>query len=153
LIYVPVEGAVRRSETLCARQDGVQPDPERAGLLLRVPDALGLDLLSMIGASSALQAQLSPPSAVPMGVVTGVFGGCSGTRSAAACRSVFRRNTELYATCSFVGTWVFVVLAWAAASPALATAAVSGTVVVLRLVSVRFELTLRAPSTRPARQR
>jgi uncharacterized membrane protein YeiH len=113
--------------------------------LLLVPDALGLGLFSTLGATYALQMQLSPLIAVLMGVVTGVFGGVLRDTVCNRVPVVFRRNTELYATCSFVGAWVFVILMWAVPNPALATVAGTGTVVLLRLISVRYRLTLPAP--------
>jgi uncharacterized membrane protein YeiH len=58
---------------------------------------------------------------------------------------VFRRNTELYATCSFVGVWVFVILMRLTPHTTLASWVGTGTVVLLRLVSVRFRLRLPAP--------
>src|SRR5512138_3467302 len=76
--------------------------------LLVVADALGLGFFSTLGATYALQMKLSMLVAVLMGVVTGVFGGVLRDTICNRVPAVFRRNTELYATCSFVGVWVFV---------------------------------------------
>jgi uncharacterized membrane protein YeiH len=113
--------------------------------LLLVPDALGLGLFSTLGATYALQMKLPVLVAVLMGVVTGVFGGVLRDTICNRVPLVFRRNTELYATCSFVGVWVFILLTWAEANPALASAVGTGVVVVLRLLSVRFRLRLPEP--------
>jgi uncharacterized membrane protein YeiH len=110
--------------------------------LLLVPDALGLGLFSTLGATYAMEMRLSPLVAVLMGVVTGVFGGVLRDTICNRVPIVFRRNTELYATCSFLGVWVFVLLTWATRNAALASTVGTATVVVLRLVSVRFRLTL-----------
>ncbi len=113
--------------------------------LLLVPDALGLGLFSTLGATYALQMKLSVLVAVLMGVVTGVFGGVLRDTICNRVPVVFRRNTELYATCSFVGVWVFVILMRVTPNAALASAVGTGVIVVLRLLSVRFRLRLPAP--------
>jgi uncharacterized membrane protein YeiH len=113
--------------------------------LLLVPDALGLGLFSTLGATYALQMKLSVLVAVLMGVVTGVFGGVLRDTICNRVPLVFRRNTELYATCAFVGVWVFVILMRLTPSATFASAAGTGTIVVLRLVSVRFKIRLPAP--------
>lgn len=113
--------------------------------VLIVADALGLGLFSTLGATYALEMKLSMLVAVLMGVVTGVFGGVLRDTICNRVPAVFRRNTELYATCSFVGVWVFVVLMRFVPDAALASWAGTATVVLLRLVSVRFGLTLPEP--------
>lgn len=114
---------------------------------LLLPDAIGLGLFSMLGAASALQMKLSALVVVLMGVITGIFGGVLRDTVCNRVPTVFRRNTELYATCSFVGVWLFVILMREA--PNVQRASVIGTavVVLLRLVSVRFKLKLPDPTT------
>jgi uncharacterized membrane protein YeiH len=120
--------------------------------LLLVPDALGLGFFSTLGAAYALQMKLSVLVAVLMGVITGVFGGVLRDTICNRVPAVFRRNTELYATCSFVGVWVFVILMRLTSNTPLASWVGTATVVVLRLLSVRFRLTLPAPDNRMATQ-
>jgi uncharacterized membrane protein YeiH len=115
--------------------------------LLLVVDALGLGLFSTLGATYALQMQLSMLVAVLMGVVTGVFGGVLRDTICNRVPAVFRRNTELYATCSFAGVWVFVVLMRFTPHGTLASWLGTATVVMLRLISVRFRLRLPEPRT------
>jgi uncharacterized membrane protein YeiH len=115
--------------------------------VLLVPDAVGLGLFTMLGATFALQMKLSPLVAVLMGVVTGVFGGVLRDTICNRVPMVFRRNTELYATCSFLGVWVFVFFTWMNADVPLASLVGTGTVVVLRIVSFRYKLKLPAPQT------
>ncbi len=117
--------------------------------LLLVPDALGLGLFSTLGATYALQMHLPILVAVLMGVVTGVFGGVLRDTICVRVPMVFRRNTELYATCSFVGVWVFVILMRVTPNTTLASWVGTGTVVLLRLVSVRYRLRLPAPGLGP----
>lgn len=113
--------------------------------VLLVPDALGLGLFSTLGATYALQMKLSLLIAALMGVVTGVFGGVLRDMVCNRVPIVFRRNTELYATCSFAGAWVFVLLMRATDRPVLASWIGTAAVVGLRLLSVRFKLTLPGP--------
>jgi uncharacterized membrane protein YeiH len=113
--------------------------------MLLVPDALGLGLFSTLGATYALQAKLSLLVSVLMGVVTGVFGGVLRDTICNRVPTVFRRNTELYATCSFVGAWAFVILVRTTDHPMLASWIGTAVVVGLRLISVRFKLTLPEP--------
>jgi uncharacterized membrane protein YeiH len=114
---------------------------------LIVADALGLGLFSILGATYAMERNLSVLIAVLMGVVTGVFGGVLRDTICNRVPAVFRRNTELYATCSFLGTWVFVLLAEYTPNDELASWVGIATVVLLRLISVRFRLTLPEPKT------
>jgi uncharacterized membrane protein YeiH len=113
--------------------------------LLLVADALGLGLFSTLGATYALDMKLSMLVAVLMGVVTGVFGGVLRDTICNRVPAVFRRNTELYATCSFVGVWVFVGLMRLTHNDTLASWIGTAVVVLLRLISVRFRLRLPEP--------
>jgi uncharacterized membrane protein YeiH len=121
--------------------------------LLLIPDALGLGFFGTLGATYALQMRLPALTAVLMGVVTGMFGGVLRDTICNRVPVVFRRNTELYATCSFVGVWVFVILMKLSLGPGIASAVGSGTTVVLRLISVRFRLTLPAPKAEAGHNR
>lgn len=115
--------------------------------VLLVPDALGLGLFSTLGATYALSRHLPMVVAVLMGVVTRVFRGVMRDTMCDRVPVVFRRNSELYATCSFAGVWVFVLLSRFTPDPTLASWVGTGTVVLLRLLSVRFQLKLPAPNT------
>lgn len=118
--------------------------------LLLVPDALGLGLFSTLGATYALQMKLSVLISVLMGVVTGVFGGVLRDTICNRVPLVFRRNTELYATCSFLGVWVFVGLMHLTPNATLASIVGTTAIVMLRLISVRFRLRLPEPQPDPA---
>ncbi|MEZ4415432.1 MAG: trimeric intracellular cation channel family protein [Gemmatimonadota bacterium] len=86
--------------------------PEESRLIrwLFVPDALGLGLFSALGAGYALAAGTSLFVASLLGVITGTFGGVLGDIVSNEIPSLFRSGTTLYATCAFVGSWVFLVL-------------------------------------------
>jgi uncharacterized membrane protein YeiH len=113
--------------------------------LFVVVDAIGLGLFSILGATYTLQLELSPIVAVLMGVVTGVFGGISRDLLCNRIPTIFRHNTELYATCSFIGTGVFVLLIWLNTDHFLTSIISAGIIFTLRLAAVRFKLTLPAP--------
>lgn len=112
---------------------------------LIIADAIGLGLFSILGATYALQLELSPIVAVLMGVVTGIFGGVLRDLLCNRIPNVFRQSTELYATCSFIGTWVFIILAWLNINTLLASAIGAGVIFTLRLAAVRFKVTLPSP--------
>ena len=113
--------------------------------LFTVVDAIGLGLFSILGATYTLQLELSPIIAVLMGVVTGVFGGVLRDLFCNRIPKIFRHNTELYATCSFIGTGVFVLLIWLNISNFLAAIIGAGIIFAMRLAAVRFKMTLPAP--------
>ena len=112
---------------------------------LNVPDAIGLGLFSILGATYALQLQVSAIVAVLMGVITGIFGGVLRDLLCNRIPNVFRQNTELYATCSFIGTWVFILLTWLHINSLFASIIGASTVFVLRLLAIRFKMTLPSP--------
>jgi uncharacterized membrane protein YeiH len=113
-----------------------------SGRVLVVPDALGLGLFTMLGATYALQMKLSLVVSVLMGVVTGIFGGVLRDTFCNRVPLVFRRDTELYATCAFVGVWVFVLLYRFTTHSTLASWVGIAITVALRLATVRFNLML-----------
>ena len=113
--------------------------------LLFVPDALGLGLFSVLGATYALQMNLSLLIASLMGVVTGMFGGILRDVLCNKIPLVFKSGTELYATCSFIGTWVFIILIVLKVDASLASWIGTFTVLGLRVLAVRYQLTLPVP--------
>ena len=113
--------------------------------LFTVVDAIGLGLFSILGATYTLQLELSPIVAVLMGVVTGIFGGVLRDLLCNRIPTIFRHNTELYATCSFVGTCIFIFLIWINTDHILASIIGAGTIFTMRLAAVRFKMTLPAP--------
>ncbi len=78
-------------------------------MTLGLLDALGLGLFSAVGTSYALGAGVYWFNAVLIGVVTGIFGG---VMRDVICNEVpvFFKQSQLYATCSFFGSLLFVIL-------------------------------------------
>ena len=113
--------------------------------LLVVPDALGLGFFSVLGATYAMQMNLSLLIISLMGVVTGVFGGILRDVICNKVPSVFQRNTELYATCAFIGTWVFIILVKLHVDISVASWAGTLVIFALRLAAVKWKLTLPLP--------
>ena len=113
--------------------------------LLVIPDALGLGFFSILGATYAMQMDLSLLIISLMGVVTGMFGGILRDVLCNTIPSVFKRNTELYATCAFLGTWVFILLVKLNVDISVASWAGTFAIFALRLFAVRFKLTLPFP--------
>jgi uncharacterized membrane protein YeiH len=114
-------------------------------MLLVVPDALGLGFFSILGATYAMQMNLSLLIISLMGVVTGMFGGILRDVLCNKIPSVFRRNTELYATCAFIGTWVFIILVKSNVDVSVASWAGTTLIFILRVLAVKFKLTLPFP--------
>lgn len=113
--------------------------------LLFVPDALGLGFFSILGATYALQMNLSLLVVSLMGVVTGVFGGILRDVLCNKLPSLFRRDTELYATCSFIGTWVFIALILSHVDPSIASWIGTFMIFGSRVLAVQFKMTLPFP--------
>ncbi|NWG06465.1 MAG: trimeric intracellular cation channel family protein [Chloroflexi bacterium] len=113
--------------------------------LLDIADALGLGFFSILGATFALQMELSLLVVSLMGVVTGVFGGILRDVLCNKIPHVFRRGTRLYATCSFTGTWIFILLV--SLHVDISVASWVGTFVVfgIRAAALRYRLTLPFP--------
>lgn len=113
--------------------------------LLVFADAIGLAIFSILGAVFTLQLQLSPVVAILMGVVTGIFGGVLRDLLCNRIPNVFRQSTELYATCSFIGTTVYIIL-HVLQFNALPIALIGAlTVFAMRLLAVSFKVTLPSP--------
>jgi uncharacterized membrane protein YeiH len=103
-----------------------------------VADALGMGLFSVVGASLALEAQMPLFVCAMMGVITGIFGGVLRDVLCNEIPLVFRRG-QLYATCSFVGCWVYLILALLNVSQGFALASSIVATSALRLLAVRFD--------------
>lgn len=106
-------------------------------------DALGLGLFSAVGASVAQEAQMPMFVCVMMGVITAIFGGVLRDVICNEIPLVFRRG-QLYATCAFVGSWVYLLLDLAGAHQTIALISSILVTSVMRLLAVRFDLTLPA---------
>lgn len=114
-------------------------------MAIDLPDALGLGLFSITGAYYALEAHTSLFIASLFGVITGVFGGVLRDVVCNEIPAVFSPSTSLYATCSFVGSWVYLLAATLGAQQLPATMAGLAVTFLLRMAAIRFNLRLPTP--------
>lgn len=103
-----------------------------------VADALGLGLFSVLGASLAREIGMPLFVCVMMGVITGIFGGVLRDVICNEIPMVFRRG-QLYATCSFAGCWMYLLLEWLQLPQAVSIIASILVTCVMRLLAVRFD--------------
>lgn len=108
---------------------------------LVLPDALGLGLFSIVGATAAIEAGTSMFVASILGVVTGTFGGVIGEVICNQVPSLFR-TAPLYATCSFVGCWTLFVFNGIGVPEQYAAGFAIAVVVAFRLAAVARGWTL-----------
>lgn len=123
---------------------------------LQIPDALGLGMFAIVGAGYAWET-IEVPGMITgskmfvctlFGVITGCFGGVIAEIICNEVPSLFR-NTPLYATCAFAGSWIFLLLGeipeMAKAAPIIGAAFIVG----LRLLALRYKWTLPIATTPP----
>jgi len=110
--------------------------------VLTVIDALGLGLFTASGVGIALSMNTPALPAAFIGVVTATFGGVVRDLLCDQKPQLFLPTEPLYATCSFLGAWVYIVLVKLDAAPTAALIACIVTVFILRILSVRFEIRL-----------
>lgn len=116
-----------------------------SGKLLDIADALGLGFFSILGATFALQMELSLLIVSLMGVVTGVFGGILRDVLCNRIPHIFKRGTRLYATCSFIGVWVFILLISLHVDMSIASWIGTFIIFGIRVLALRYKLTLPFP--------
>jgi len=112
-------------------------------MTLGLLDALGLGLFSAVGTSYALSIGVYWFNAVLIGVVTGVFGG---VMRDVICNEVpvFFKQSQLYATCSFIGALVFVILVSYFPQDSLIPLFSSiSAAFVLRVISIKYNIQLK----------
>lgn len=110
--------------------------------VLLVADAIGLGLFSVSGTSLALDAQMPWFTSVMMGVLTGVFGGVIRD---VLCNEVplILRDSRPYATCAFVGCWIYVLLDYVNFDTVYSVLIATAFILVARLAT--FKLDMRLP--------
>lgn len=106
-----------------------------------VLDALGLGLFSASGASVANQLGNYWFISALLGVTTGVFGGVMRDIICNEIPHVFTR-TELYATCAFAGSCAYLVIVSSGGNEIAAVLACIVITFVLRLLAIRYKITL-----------
>lgn len=105
-------------------------------------DTLGLALFTMVGIDKTIGAGFPIWAAVLMGMMTGCFGGVLRDMLVGDVPLLFRR--DIYALASLLGGGVYALLALFGANANLTSIVVVLSVIVMRLVAVRFQLHLPA---------
>ena len=104
-------------------------------------DALGLGSFSASGASLADQQGCALFVSSLLGVITGVFGGVMRDIVSNEIPYVFQR-TELYATCSFIGAWAYLLTVRSTGNDIMAVTACIAVTFVLRMIALRYKIKL-----------
>ncbi len=110
---------------------------------LALPDAIGMGLFTITGAGYAMEAGTSMFIAAILGVVTGTFGGVIGDIICNEIPSLFR-PAPIYATCSFAGAWVYLLLEQTPLDHSYNIVAGVAAVVALRLAALKWSWSLPA---------
>lgn len=106
-----------------------------------VPDAVGLALFTVLGTQAALQWHTPWLAASLLGVITGVFGG---VLRDILCNEIplVMRTGELYASAAWLGAVAMIALEELGASSLVASSIGMTLILLLRLLAIRFHLTL-----------
>jgi uncharacterized membrane protein YeiH len=116
------------------------PVPPR---LFLIPDAIGLALFTIVGTQVSLQWHAPWLVASLMGVITGVVGGVLRDILCNDVPTVFLKG-ELYATAAWLGALAMIAMQEIGISSVLASWLAMAIVLILRLLAMRFHITLPA---------
>jgi uncharacterized membrane protein YeiH len=113
------------------------------GRVLMVIDALGLGLFTASGVGIALFMNTPALPAAFIGVVTATFGGVVRDLLCNQKPQLFLPTEPLYATCSFLGAWIYISLIKLGVAPAAAIFSCIASVFLLRILAIRFDVRLK----------
>jgi len=113
-----------------------------SGRILTVIDALGLGLFTASGVGIALSMNTPALPAAFIGVVTATFGGVIRDLLCNQKPQLFLPTEPLYATCSFIGAWIFIAMVKLGVAPTAAILTCIGCVFLLRIAAIRFNVRL-----------
>lgn len=111
--------------------------------LFLIPDAIGLALFTIVGTQVSLQWHAPWLVASLMGVITGIVGGVMRDILCNDVPSVFLKG-ELYATAAWLGALAMIAMQEIGISSVMASWLAMALVLVLRLLAIRFHITLPA---------
>ncbi|GAA4210453.1 trimeric intracellular cation channel family protein [Pedobacter jeongneungensis] len=103
-------------------------------------DSLGLGLFTMVGLLKGITFGLNPGICIALGTITGCFGGIIRDTLLNTIPLVFRR--EIYATACIFGGLLYYLLVWLNVESVVAKLSVVAFIFVLRIIVVRFKLSL-----------
>lgn len=113
-----------------------------ASRLLMIIDALGLGLFTASGVGIALSLNTPALPSAFIGVVTATFGGVVRDILCHQKPQLFLPTEPLYATCAFVGAWIYIGLIKVSIAPTAALLSCIAAVFLIRMLSVKFDLRL-----------
>lgn len=113
---------------------------------LKIPDALGMGLFSIVGAEQAMAEGTGMFIAALIGVITGTFGGVIADIVCNRIPAIFRPS-PLSATCAFVGAWVFLLLSKTELPSGVPSFCGIAVVFVFRMLCVKFRWSLPPTSS------
>ena len=105
-------------------------------------DTIGLGIFTITGVEIGIQNNLSPIISITLGTMTGTFGGVVRDILCNEIPVIFRK--EIYATACIVGGFAFIILYEMGAAQDFIYIATSLTVILIRLMAVRFHISLPA---------
>jgi uncharacterized membrane protein YeiH len=110
--------------------------------VLLVFDAVGIGVFTLIGISKALAVGVLPVFAILMGVITAVMGGVLRDVLSNEVPLIFQK--EIYATACLAGGLVYFLLVRLGVGSTIVYLSTAAVVIVIRLVSIRYRLSLPA---------
>ncbi|MEU2432380.1 trimeric intracellular cation channel family protein [Streptomyces sp. NPDC007861] len=102
---------------------------------LMIVDALGLSVVTVIGARAAVDAHVTPLAVIILAVLTGVTGEVVRDVLCGQFPPLLLRE-EVYATAAFAGAVAYLLLDHAGVGDGVATATAAGVVFVLRMIAI-----------------
>lgn len=99
-------------------------------------DTIGIGVFTIIGLEKALNLGVYPAVAVMMGMTSAVVGGVIRDTLTNEVPLIFHR--EIYATACIAGALVYLLLRWVGIDAALNQLLTAGVIIVIRLLSIRF---------------
>ena len=103
-------------------------------------DAVGLGVFTLVGANKAASAHVSTLSVILLSVITAVMGGIIRDILGGDVPLIFKK--EIYATACFSGALLYVLLKSADIPALLVTSVPIATVILIRLISIRYNISL-----------
>lgn len=103
-------------------------------------DTIGIGLYTMVGVEKGVNAGLSPIMCIILGTITASFGGVIRDILCNEIPVIFRK--EVYATVCILGGIIYFVLIQFPLNPAYAYVAAILSIILLRLLAVRFKISL-----------
>jgi len=103
-------------------------------------DTIGLGIFTIIGTGIGIQLNLSPIISIALGTISGAFGGVIRDILCNEIPVIFRK--EIYATACVFGAISFIILNHLNASQNLSYGITIGIVIAIRIIAVKFHLSL-----------